>query len=275
MRLTRILAARAIALPAAALGGCDDDGARREVAELRAKVESRTAEADALVRRVKELEARSRSLEEQVASLSLRPGAPAAAKAPRTGAPAAPGEEAAVATPDASAPAAPGDVAAYFDTEAGKQKLRDFLQAEERARDQRNQQAVREQMETSIRDRVTGALTEQLGLDRRQQDALVAIAVDTMDKMGEVWRGARDARNDPNFMVTARDKTQQIRQDALDRVAQALTAEQNSKFLEIQADRNLLGRGMGPMGPDIGVGGGAGGRFRGPDQGGGAPSPPR
>ena len=136
--------------------------------------------------------------------------------------------------------------------------LRDFLASEEREKQQKNAQAMQDRMETAVRERVTGYWTEQLGLDKHQQDALVAITTDAARKGMELWRGAQDNRGDPASFTALREKGQQIRQDALDQISQTLTQDQNAKFKELGGENPGafldMGRGMG--GPGGGRGGG-------------------
>jgi len=245
----------------AACGGPDADVIRQQ-GELRSRLEAQSAEVEGLRGRVKELEARSRALEEQVAAVGL----------PRTAAPAAPGaapSAAAAGTPvdpgteggSAETPAA--DVAALLESEEGKEKLRAFLLAEETRKREADRKQRREQMETRIRDRVSGYLTEQLNLTQDQQARVTEIAVDTMDRVGEVWRSARDGGGggqQPDFQAM-RDRTEEIRREAMDQLSQALTVDQYNKLQELGPSMGLMPGGRGGFDggpPGGGQDGGAG-----------------
>src|SRR5262245_20448365 len=88
------------AAPALLLAGCAGEDRGPEVAALRAKTEAQASEIDGLRKTVKDLDARSRALEERLAA------APADAKAaPAAAAPAKAASKDAPAPADAAAPA--------------------------------------------------------------------------------------------------------------------------------------------------------------------------
>ena len=263
------LAASLALLGAAALGGCGDGAdPARATAELRAKVEAQAAEVESLRKGLREMEARSRVLEERLAA-TRPPAGTAAAPAPagRPGSPEGKGPVAAPPAAEGPLPPSAEAVAAYLDTDQGRLKIREAMQAEERRREEQTRQERREQALSLIKERVAGPLTEQLGLDSNQQQTVITVAADTMEKMEEIWRGARDARGDPNFFQQAREKTTEVRQQALDKLQQALTVDQYNKLQEIM---NEGGGGAGMLLGGRGMGGGFGGPGGGPPAGGGA-----
>ncbi len=235
----------AAALLCACSGGNED--VIRQQGELRSKLETQNAEVEALRSRVKDLESRSRSLEEQVAAVGIaRPAAPApAAAAPGEG---APGEA------DAAAGDATAEAASFLDSEAGKEKLREFLKEEEVRKEEADRRQMEERMDAAVKDRVTGYLTEQLNLTPDQQGRVIDIASEAARRMGEVWRGARGGPGAPGAAPAdfqgMREKTDEIRKDAMDKLSQALTVDQYNKLEE--------------LGPGAFIGGGRGGFGGGP-----------
>jgi hypothetical protein len=235
------------------------------------KVETQAAEIDSLGRQVRLLEARSKAVEEQV---NARAGAPATAKS----APAKPAEG------ETGAPAGPepltGEVAVtaeavgtFLDTEQGRQRIREAVAAEDRRKQEEARAQRREQTMSFIKERVTGSLAEALGLDAKQQQTVITIAADTMERMEEIWRGARDGgQGNPQFFADARQKATEVMTQTQEKLQQALTADQYTKLQELNAEGNGLmpGRGFGGLG---GFGGG-GGRGPGGGGGGGAPQAP-
>jgi hypothetical protein len=250
-------------LGAAALASCGGGDASAETAALRGRIDAQSAEIEALRKSARESDARMRLLEEKVAAAPAVASAQAPAGAAVVAKAAPPGATGAAAAP-APSPAAEA-VAAFLDTEEGRLKIREAMQAEEKRKAEAAEKEQHDRMVGFIKERITGTLTEQLGLDATQQQTLITVASDTMDRMTEVWRGMRDARGDPNFFAQAREKSQEIRKQAMDKVQQALTAEQYNKLQDVLNDggSGLLfggGRGMGPGGQPGGAqGGGAGG----------------
>jgi hypothetical protein len=253
-----------VLLPAAVAAGCGVEDRGPQVEALQGRIQSQATEIAALRDTVNALDKRARVLEEQAAAAR----AAAAKEAPKPAADGATSKDAPAASGEA-VPDSPGDaVATFLDTDRGRQKIRDMIQAEEKRRAEEGDQQRREQFMTYIKDRVAGYWTEQLGLDSTQQEAVVKIASEAMDRMGEIWRGMRDARNDPNFATTAREKTQEIVAQAQEKLQQTLTVEQYNKFQELSPGGGLLFGGRGGMGgPGFGGGGGGGG----PGAPGGAP----
>ncbi len=238
-------------LGAAALAGCSGGGPDSGTAVLRAKVEAQAAEIEALKKAARDMDARARALEERLSASS------APAKAPAAGAP-SPAMEPRV--PDADGPAgspATEAVAAFLESEQGRQRLVEAMESAERRRAEKADQEQRDRMAGFVKERVTGYLTEQLGLDAAQQQTVLTVALETTEKMGEIWRGMRESRGDPAALAQVREKTGEIRQQAVDRIQQALTVDQFTKFQEILNEGGggfLMGGGRGGMG---GFGGGA------------------
>ncbi len=254
---------------AAALAGCGGGDSSGETASLRAKLEAQSAEIEALRRGAKDQDARFRLMEEKLAAEG--PARAAAARAPAVlRKPGVPGDPAAPGTPEGAAPAEASPsaeaVASYLDTEAGRLKIREAMQAEEKRRAAQADQDQHDRMVGFIKERVTGTLAEQLGLDSTQQQTVITVATDTMDKMTEIWRGARDARGDATYFAQAREKTQEVRQQAMDKLQQSLTVDQFNKLQDILNEGGgggmLLGlgaRGLGGMGGGGPLGGGQAG----------------
>lgn len=241
-------------LGAAALAACSDGGGDGGTAVLRAKVEAQAAEIDALRKAAKDMDARARAIEERLSA--ARPTPAAGPSSPK----AAEGQ-----VPSADDPVTPTTetVAAFLDTEQGRQKLVEAMEVAEKRRTEKADQDQRDRMMGLVKERVTGYLTEQLNLDTAQQQAVLAVAVDTTEKMTEVWRGMRDARGDAAALTQAREKSNEIRQQAVDKIQQALTVDQFNKFQEIMNEGGggfLMGGGRGGMGG-----------FGGPPAGGAAP----
>jgi hypothetical protein len=245
----------AAALAAAAAGGCAGEGDGRATAELRGRVEAQSKEVADLRDAMKAMDARNRLLEERLAAApGSRPAAPAAGGPAAAGAPAAadgaePAAEAAAPDPFALS------AAEWIDSEPGKQKLRDFLAAEEKRKAEIAEQERRDQALAFLKERVAGTLAEQLNLDAKQQQAVITVAMDARDRLTEIWRGARDGRADPAFFQTAREKTQQIRQESLDQLSKSLSTDQVEKLAEMAAGRDG-GFLFGPGGGFPGMGGG-------------------
>jgi hypothetical protein len=267
------LGAIGLLLAAAVTASCGGDSST-ETSALRARIDAQSAEIESLRRAAKESEARMRLLEERVAAApaaAAQAPAPAAAKPGNAGA----GTPGAADAPDAAV-VTPDTVAAFFESEAGKQRLREALAAEEKRKSEAADREQHDRMVGFIKERISGTLSEQLGLDATQQQTLITVATDTMDRMGEVWRGMREARGDPALFAQAREKSQEIRKQAMDKVQQALTAEQYNKLQDVMGDggAGLLfggrGMGLGPGAGDRGTGGPAA-----PATGGGAPQGPR
>ncbi len=260
--------AAGLLLGAAALAGCGGGDSSAETAALRARLEAQAAEIDALRKAAQEQDARFRLMEERLAAegparAAAAAGKPGAAPAAVPGAP-ADGKAAAPASPATEA------VAAYLETEAGKEKIREAMQAEEKRRAAVAEQEQKERQATFLKEWVTGTLTAQLGLDTAQQEAVIAVAGDAAEKMAEVWRGWRDARQDPNFLANARTKSQEIRQQAMDKLSKTLSTDQYNKLQDVLNEPGrggiLLGgggRGFGGMGGGGPAGGGQGGPARG------------
>jgi hypothetical protein len=112
-----------------------------------------------------------------------------------------------------------------------------------------------------VKERVTGYLTEQLNLDTAQQQAVLAVAVETTEKLGEIWKVMRENRGDPAALAQAREKTSELRQQAVEKIQQSLTVDQFNKFQEImdKGGGGFLTGGFGGGAPGAGTGG-AGGR---------------
>jgi len=254
-------------LGAAALAGCSDGGSDSGTAALREKVEAQASEIEALKKASRDMDARARAIEERLSA--VRAGHEGSRAAGRMAGSADVAPDAAAdgmaPAPDAATTPTTEAVASFLETEQGKQKLAEAMEAAEKRRAKKADQETRDRMMSFVKERVTGYLTEQLGLDANQQQSVLAVAVDTTEKMTEVWRGAREARGDPAFFTAAREKTTEIRQQAVDKIQQALTVDQFTKFQEIMNDGGggfLMGGGRGGMG---GFGGGTPG-------GGGAPA---
>lgn len=267
---------------ASAFAGCGGGDTSGETAELRAKLEAQSTEIDALKKAVKDQDARFRLLEEKVSAVgpagaaarhAAAGGKPAATKPAAPGAPADPGSPGTAASEDAAPSPSAEAVASYLDTEAGRQKIRDAMQAEEKRRAAQLEQDQHDRMVGFIKERVTGTLAEQLGLDSNQQQTVITVATDAMDKVTEIWRGARDARGDASYFAQAREKTLEVRQQAMDKLQQSLSVDQYNKLQDImnEGGAGMLfggagGRGIGGMG-----GGGQGGGPAGGGPAGGAP----
>jgi hypothetical protein len=239
-------------LGAAALAGCSDGGSDAGVAVLRAKVEAQAGEIEALKRSAKEMDARARLLEER---LSAAKPAPAATVAPAPAEAPVAGEE------------TTGAVAAFLETEQGRQKLVEAMEAAEKRRAAQTEKEQRDRMLSIVKERVTGYLTEQLNLDTAQQQTVLAVAADATERTMEVWRGMRENRGDAAAFTQAREKSNEIRQEAVDKIQQALTVDQFNRFQEILNEGGgglFLGGGRGGF-----SGGGAGATPAGGSQGGG------
>jgi hypothetical protein len=262
MRISRAAIAATLAAPF--LAACSGGGPDPEVAHLRARADAQTQEIDALGRQVRALEARSKEMEEQ---FHARSGAPAAAV---VASPAKPAEGEA-ATPGGPEPLT-GEVAVtaeavgtFLDTEQGRTRIREAIAAEEKRKQEEQRAQRREQTMSFIKERVSGSLGEALGLDAKQQQTVITIASDTMEKMEDIWRGARDGQGNPQGFADARQKTQEVMSQAQKDLQQALTVDQYTKLQEMNAEGTGLfpGRGMGSIGGFGGRGpggqGGAGG----------------
>jgi hypothetical protein len=255
------MAPRPLAIPSAAallvLAGCGGaDGSSRAVADLRSRVEAQSAEIDSMRREIGDLRAKTRLLEEGAAArpasdgtvAGAKPGVPGSAEAPSAG------EE----TGAATVPPSPTEesVAAFLETTEGQKRLESAVAAYEKRRQEEAARERRERLKTMIEERVKGALTERLGLDSQQQQSLIRISTDAAERAEEIWSSLRDARNDPAAFAQVREKSQQIRTDAMTQVQQTLTVDQYNKFQEVMAE----GGGMGFFGGgDRGRGFGGGG----------------
>ncbi len=254
-------------IPAVLLAGCGSGEDRgREVDGLKAKSQAQAGEIEALRKSVTDLDAKTRALEEQVAAARADAQSPAPAAA--TKGPGADGD----AARDGTAPAGDGTapdpaseaVAAYLDTDRGRVKFRELLRAEQKRQQEEQEQQRRTLMLTAVRERITGPLTEQLGLDSNQQQALIGIATDAMEKMGEIWRSTRDGGGDGAGFAAAGEKSREVFQQSMTLVQQALTVDQYNRLQEMRGAGNLFGFG----------GRGMGGAGFGPPQGGdGSPGP--
>lgn len=246
-------------LLSACRGGNED--VIRQQSELRSKLELQAAEAEALRSRIGELESRSRSLEEQVAALGVRP-----APVPASGA--GPAARAGEAEESAAPASSGGEVASLLESEAGREKLREFLKEEEARREEVARKANEERLEGFIKDRVTGYLTEQLNLTADQQARVIDITTEAGRRYSELWKDFRPgagAGGNPTDMQAIRDKSEEIRKETMDKLSQALTVDQYNKLEELGPGAGILGgRGFGGSGgpsPPRGIqGGGRGGR---------------
>ena len=271
MRIPR--AAVAATLVAPLLAACSGGGPDPEVARLRAKVETQAGEIDSLGRQVRLLEARSKAVEEQVNARTASATTTAAAPAkPAEGEAAAPGGPEPLTGEVAMTAEAVGT---FLDTEQGRTRIREAVAAEEKRRQEEQRAQRKEQTMSFVKERVTGSLADALGLDQKQQQAVITIAADTLDRMEEVWRGARDGQGGAQAMGDARQKTAEVMAQAQTDLQNALTVDQYTKLQTMNAEGTGLfpGRGMGGFG---GFGGGGG--TRGPggsrDGGGGTPQAP-
>jgi hypothetical protein len=250
--MTRVHALASAALALAAAGCGPGDGSDRAMADLRSRVEAQAAEMESLRRQLAETDARARLLEERAAAATPPvPGAaaPASSAAPAAG-PAEAAKEAAPA-PDASS------TEAYFESESGRQRLEAALEAVERRRQEQAAKERRERTRAMIEERVKGTLTERLGLDAQQQQTVLRVAVEAAERAEELFAGLREGRGDPSAFAQAREKGQQIRNDAMGQLQQALTVDQYNKLQEVMAEDRGGFLGFGGRGA---IGGGGAGR---------------
>jgi hypothetical protein len=245
-RSTRLMLLGAILL-AGCTGGASDPG----TGPLKARLDAQAAEIEALRKTVKEVEARSRLLEERLSASAPRAGA-AAAAAPA----AAPADEAPSAGPSPAETAANRSMAEYLETDTGRQKLAEAVELAEKRRAEKTEAEQKERIQGFIKERVNGYLTEQLALDTAQQQTVLAVALETTEKMGEIWRGMRETRGDPSQFAQAREKSNEIRQQAVEKIQQALTVDQFNKFQDLMNEGGAFLFGAGGRGGPGGQGGG-------------------
>jgi len=260
-----LVSASALAVLAFA-AGCGDTGDGRAVADLRSRLDSESTRVDELNRRLGALESENRGLEEQIAGLRMNVPPPRPGPAPAAG---MPGPESPPA--DAAAENQAAEMAAILDTPEGQEKMRAFLAEEQKRKEDRQREERLEQMTRMLEDRVDEVLVPELNLTAGQRGTVVATLRNAMERVGEVWRSARDG-GDPNAFATAREKMQTIRTESEEILQQALTVDQFEKYREIAGpsgmglmggrDGGFGGRGSGRTG-GRGGDGGAGGNTRG------------
>lgn len=249
----------------ASCGGADADLVRQQSA-LRSRSEAQAAEIEELKAELKRLGERSRTLEE---SLAARGASPASGRAAGAAVPAGDGAPAGEAAPGSAAPLGPlgEEVASFIESEAGKEKLRAFLREEEVRKEEEERRQQRVRTENFIRERVTGYLTEQLNLTAEQQGRVIDIAMEAADRLGETWRMPRGGGMDPTAFAGMREKTEEVRKEAMDKLSQALTVDQFAKLQELGPAALMMGGpgrggfgGGGPGAPGAAPGGPGRGR---------------
>ncbi len=258
-RSASVAAALAVSLAA----GCGGDPAQtREVAELRSRTESQAAQVVALEKRLADLEARDRVLEERLTAAAMT--RPAGAKAAAPGAAPAAGDDVQPAATDEPVTPAAESVLLALDSARVQARIGDLIEQERKRRDDDERRRRMDDIRVRVHERIYGETGDAIGLTEQQKAIVENIFVDSMERIGEVWRRARESGRDGGSQG-AMEEMQRVRTEAEDQLRSALSVEQFDKLQE-QAGR-IMGFGGGGGGRGFGGPGGGGAGGGGPGRG--------